>query len=276
MISPKDMNLPDHTGLSQFGPAYETMLANDSHAPGSVDRVLTERMVRLCEATRQTLYDGFTPTTVRDVASSKIVNLANVIVEGVEESEKQVDCVAAYVSRLTHDVRDESLEEMRFGGTEEEIIARGSDWCTDLTRVGCILSQAVSIPARMVMLYNTDQAYSGHVIIEVSRSSTWGAVDPTAGIVYRDQSGSPVTVWDLMQNADLVHEGRKPGGSESIYGDPDQFLGVAISNYSLADRDSYDYTITGLNGYCRSILEMSEKGWPGGLRWLHGENSEGK
>ena len=51
-----------------------------------------------------------------------------------------------------------------------------------------------------------------------------------------------------------------------------QFRGVAISNYFVWDQDSYDYTVSALNDLCRSTVEMSVKGWPGGLRWLHGED----
>jgi hypothetical protein len=31
-------------------------------------------------------------------------------------------------------------------------------------------------------------------------------------------------------------------------------------------------TITGVNDYYRSILKMADKGWSGGLRWLHIED----
>ena len=35
----------------------------------------------------------------------------------------------------------------------------------------------------------------------------------------------------------------------------------------------YDYAVSPINDYYRSILEMSGRGWPGGLRWLHGEDA---
>ncbi len=47
-----------------------------------------------------------------------------------------------------------------------------------------------------------------------------------------------------------------------------------MANYFCRQSEAYDYTITGLNAYCISILEMSNQGWPGGLRWLHGEDAE--
>lgn len=49
---------------------------------------------------------------------------------------------------------------------------------------------------------------------------------------------------------------------------------VAISNYFASDRGRYDYTVSRVNGYNRPIVEGSRMGWPGGLRWLHGEDAE--
>ena len=59
------MDLSPDQGLSQFGPAYRIMLERDAHAQGSVDRVLMERMVRLCPETSAYLYAAYTPTDVR-------------------------------------------------------------------------------------------------------------------------------------------------------------------------------------------------------------------
>lgn len=49
-------------GLGAFGPAYRTLFENDSHAPGSVDRVLLSRMVRLVPETRAFWY-GSAPSS---------------------------------------------------------------------------------------------------------------------------------------------------------------------------------------------------------------------
>lgn len=34
----------------------------------------------------------------------------------------------------------------------------------------------------------------------------------------------------------------------------------------------YDYTVSGVNRYYGQVLDMAERGWPGGLRWLRGED----
>ena len=49
-----------YSGIGQFGLAYRYMLENDSHAAGSVDRVLAQRMIRLCPETVEYLYGAHT------------------------------------------------------------------------------------------------------------------------------------------------------------------------------------------------------------------------
>jgi hypothetical protein len=58
---------------------------------------------------------------------------------------------------------------------------------------------------------------------------------------------------------------------EWLYSRPEQFRAAAVSNYFIWERENYDYTVSPINEYYRAVLEMARKGWPGGMRWLHGE-----
>lgn len=102
--------------------------------------------------------------------------------------EEKIDRIVGFTSNLGEAVADESLDDMRFGGTEEPILDRGSDWCTEIGRVACVLCQLVGLPSRLVMIFDTEQAYCGHVIIEVHRDGVWAAVDPLNTRTYRDGS----------------------------------------------------------------------------------------
>jgi len=73
-----------------------------------------------------------------------------------------------------------------------------------------------------------------------------------------------------MNDPDLIIAHRI--GSAACYSSIGQFRAAGMSNYLCCDQAHYDYSITGLNDYYLSILEMSNQGWPGGLRWLHGED----
>jgi len=266
------IDVTPHRGCTPWGSAYRFMLENDAHAPGSVDRVLVERMVHLCAATAEYLYTGHTPTVVAYRSGTRPELEAHLegVLRGRSAVEDRVDAIARFCASLGERAQ-EDLDAMQIGGTEEEVISRGSDWCTDVARVGCILCQIADIPSRIVMLADTENAYSGHVIIEAHRDGSWGAVDVSTDVVYRHPDGHAATTWELMNHPPLVEAHRSDDGR--VYTRPRQFRAAAVANYFVADHDEHDYTVSGLNAYYRSILEMSSSGWPGGLRWLHGEDS---
>ncbi len=261
----------EHQGSGQFGPAYRIMLEHDTHAPGSVDRVGIEHMVRLCDATAGFLYTGYTPTTTRYAPGSRptLEAVCEEIFEGVSDAEKRVRRIGRFCRRLGAKASKGPVDEMLFGGTEEQIIARGSDWCTDVSRVACGLLQVSGIPSRIVFQANRHRPYSGHVIVEAWRSGTWGALDPTCNVVYRHSSGRGASVWELISDDDLLKSHYRNAGT--MYTNPDQFRLSAVVNYSIADAARYRYDVGPLNEYSRRVLEMSLAGWPGGRRWLFGE-----
>ena len=259
-----------YRGIGQFGKAYKVMLENDAHAPGSVDRLLADEMIRLCPETAEYLYSGYTPTRIYYKKGMRPVleEYVEKVTPGSNSSEEAVQAITLFTSGLQVNAPAD-LDSVQFGGTEEDIIARGSDFCTDIARVGCVLYQVAGFPCRIVYLFNTGQAYSGHVIIEAYRTGAWGAIDPLTNVVYYHPDGKPASAWDLMTNPVLIECHGK--NKTTPYTTVGQFRGVAISNYFVWEREEYDYTVSGINRYYRSVLEMEEQGWPGGLRWINGE-----
>lgn len=266
------MDCSSYMGRDQFGPAYRILFDKDAHAPGTVDQTLTKRMIRLCAETADYLYTGYTPVDVRYRQGSRpeLERYVEQVVASCEGSVDRIGEIVRFTAGLETRVRDTAPDDLLFGGTEEDIIRRGSDWCTDVARVACLMCQVAGIPARIVNLFNTAQAYSGHVIIEAYRNGVWGAVDASSAVVYRHGDGTPASTWDLMQNASLI-EAHMSG--TAWYTEVDQFRDGAVVNYLIQDVGRYDYTVSGMNAYYRAILEMGERGWPGGLRWLYGEDT---
>ena len=268
-----------YVGIGQFGLAYQRMLENDCHAPGSVDCALIDQMVRLCGETAEYLYARHTPLEVRYPPGAR-AGLERCVARacpGRSSDGARIEGIARFCAGLADGVLG-GVDGMQVGGTEEQIIERGSDWCTDVARVGCALCQVAGLPARLVMLANTDRAYSGHVIIEIHRDAAWGAVDPATNVIYRRLDGRPATTWELMSDADLVRAHRRD--ESTPYTEPGQFRAAAVSNYFIWDREKYAYTVSGLNDYYRAILRMASRGWPGGRgqqsgvpRWLYGEDA---
>ena len=154
----------------------------------------------------------------------------------------------------------------------EAIIQRRSDWCSDVARVACVRSQVAGIPCRLVYLFDLHHAYSGHVIVEAHRAGHWGALDASTGVVYTTADGQPASVWHLMNHPELIdHHGNAAGASYSTRG---EFSAAGIANYGVWERERFDYTVSGMDDYYRSILSMAARGWPGGIRWLHGKDDD--
>ena len=264
------MNLAALTGPKAFGRAYRIMLDNDPHGAASVDREIVASMIRLCDESARYLYDGYTSRSIACVAGTR-PGLERFLAQAgspAGDSEERIAAIAGLTRGLADGSPAGGLSAMRFGGTEEQIIERGSDWCADVARVGCALYQVAGFPCRMVYLFDLQAAYSGHVIVEVHRSGKWGAVDSRSGVVYRTDDGAPATTWELMNDDGLV---KWHAGPEAWYTTPEQFTAAGIANYHVRDAARYDYLITGVNDYTRAVLSMADRGWPGGLRWLHGE-----
>ena len=256
-------------GINIFGKAYKIMLQNDPHPSNCVDRMLFEKMVLLCKETHKFLYSTYTPLKIlyekgkRPVLEEYLKNL----IKKSKTQEGIIRKIANFTSSIENKFSGD-INSVIVGGKEEDIIKRGTFWCTDIARVACALYQIAGFPSRIVYLVNPDRAYSGHAIVEVYRGGKWGAIDPLTSVVYFNEK--PVSVWELMKNPKLILKHSK--GKNTPYTTPEQFKMAAISNYFIWEDKKYNYTEGKINNYYRSILEMAEKGWPGGLRWLHRED----
>jgi len=251
------------TGIGIFGKQYEAMFRNDLHADGSVDRVLVERMVKLDNSSVEYLYGAYTDLSARHRPKNRPI-LENIVARLMGRTNPEtVDNIVIYCRQIVEN-HTVDIEQMIFGGTEEEIIERGTDWCTDIARVACILFQVAGFPSRILNTANTKLAYCGHCVTEVYYDGTWGVADPTNRIVYRHPGGGPATAWDIQNDGRLAGSPTRAGQYES----------VGISNYYADENDKYRYATNRINAYYRAILEHSDQQWPGGIRWIHGERSD--
>jgi len=256
-------------GTGAFGPQYQIMYENDTQAPGSVARVLMERMIRLDEESVGYLYGEYTDLAARYVPGSRPA-LEKIVRRLKKKSE------AKTVAKITRFCRKKVLEpcnistaDMLFGGTEEEVIARTTYWCTDLARVACVLFQVAGLPARILTTANTNFAYCGHCVTEVYCDGKWGVVDANVGLVYGHSA------WEIHNDPGLIKHA-KPEGNDIFFPPGEQYESVGISNYYVDEAASYSYETSRVNDYCRAILAHSARKWEGGIRWIHGEeNADG-
>jgi transglutaminase-like putative cysteine protease len=252
-------------GLRALSPAYQMMLSHDPHAAGSIDRRLMEGMVLLDSTTSERLYRAPTPPSYQRHSRPALESVLRTL-PGIASD--PITAITAYCQSLGRNVPDDVLT-LRFGGTEEAIIARGSDWCTDVARVACALLQVSGLPARLVYLFDLNKAYSGHAVTEVFHQDAWGVIDPTLGILYRTSAGA-LSAAQLQQNPAVISGFHSAAGTPASHAD--LYGTVGISEYAISDTQRYTCTVTAANHYTRTVLDMGLKGWPGGLRWLFGED----
>ena len=253
------------------------MLSHDPHAAGSIDRRLYETMVLLDAGSLERLYRAPPrPAYQRGQRPGLDASLRGLLVA----SEVPVAALVAFTRALGRTVPADILGR-RFGGTEEAIIARGSDWGTDVARVACVLAQMGGMAARLVYLFALGRPYHMHAVIEVHHAGAWGVADPLTGIVYLGADGRPLSAAALQAAPALVvalHDRlgaaapAKAGGLDAqahseLYGT------VCIAEYAISDTQRFSFPVSTSNHYTRTVLDMAQKGWPGGQRWLFGEDA---
>ena len=127
-------------GYGVFGAAYEVMLRNDPHDPRSIDHELLRRMVRLDPESYDLLYAE--PPFCPHMEGHDLYGLAQTLKK--QEDRASIETILAFTSGIAKKC-ETSLEKKRFGGTEQEILARGTDWCTDMARVAVVLLGCISL-----------------------------------------------------------------------------------------------------------------------------------
>lgn len=267
------MEPSEHRGLGVFGPAYRQMYERWPVAPASVDDVLYRQMVLLTSNSAPDLYRPPEPSRYEKGSRPQLEPFVKGATEAAMDEEVKVRGIARTVGQWSRDFEESpassDYDNYRFGGVEEDILARGADNCAEVARVACALFQVAGLPARIGLLADTDKAYSGHVVCEVFFKGAWGAVDARTDVVYRHPDGRPASLWEVHRSPELV---LTHTGPDHAYSTPGQFRAVAITAYDIADASRYDYTESPINDYVREIWRMSNAGWPGGLRWLFSED----
>lgn len=254
--------------------AYERMFRNDTHAEGSVDRVIQENMIFLCPETRDYLYTAYTPTVPGYIDGTR--PMLEVILHGIDMTGEHplnvVDSIARYCAFVV-DRCDTPEEALLFGGTEEQILSRGTYWCTDIARVGCVLCQIAGFPSRIVTAANTKFAYCGHTVIEAYYMGAWGVVDTTAGLAFL-RGGRPACAWEIQLDPGIVDAAfaERFGEAWDFFPKGEQYRAVGIANYPVMNSGEYCYATSRLNEYGREVLRHAAVGWNGRPRWLFGED----
>ena len=236
-----------NSGYDIFGTAYGVMFRHDLHAPGSVDDLFLQRMCLLEEESVDALYAA-PPVISPAITTHELYPFAQ---QFVGENDRQTLQNLLSFTREMAQKCVTDLEEMEFGGTEKQILLRGTDWCTDISRLGAVLCQCVGIPARILHLVNRSKAYHGHAAVEVFYEGKYGVADFLYGWLFYDQT--PLSAWELKNNHDAIRQIIDPSHWEYY---PELYDGVALNDYDPMDPENR-YPVTHINDYYRQMMSRN-------------------
>ena len=239
-------------GYGIFGKAYEIMYRNDLHAKTSIDHSFLRDMILLNEESEEYLYEN---THIQcDLTQHELYGFAQRFQTNTDKD--TVRKVLDFTSGIAKPY-DIDFKEMLFGGTEKQILERGTDWCADMARVGTVLLQCLGIPCRIIHLANIKKAYNGHVLGEAFYEEKYGLVDFIYG--YQFYSDQPLSALDIQKNGTLL----------SSY--PEEYAGmfsaIAINEYNPINPDN-DYTISSPNDYYLRLIYSDHHN-----QWIMNENN---
>lgn len=185
--------------------------------------------------------------------------IANSVVETHDSILEKVNKIAEFTSKMgnsfplifqNNEETYRSPNEYFWGGSEELLIVKGSDWCGEVARVFCALTQIHSIPSRILYTFGNDD---GHVINEVFVGNKWVMVDSSNGIVYENIIGENLSILDVF--SDKVAFSRSlEQYSKYYYSDKRFFENIFVSYYWIKDSRKYKYHISFCNEYYRILL----------------------
>ncbi|HUV38949.1 MAG TPA: transglutaminase-like domain-containing protein, partial [Planctomycetota bacterium] len=170
----------------------------------TVDGRMIDDEVRLCADTVDDLYSQHTPleTEYRPGSRPELEGYLRRVLADASTDREKVLAVMRFV-RDVHTFRPGASRpgtpDPFGGGTEEEVIKKGSNMCNELSRVFCVLCQMTGIPAR----------YVGHLVdrhagAEAFVEGAWAYVDPEFGTYFLKPDGTLASAWDLKQHPGLV------------------------------------------------------------------------
>ena len=249
-------------GYGVFGKAYETMFQNDLHDTHSIDHQLLRNMILLDNESKTFLYQK--PKSVSDGIRNHELYSFSQQFKGSNDLES-IQNVKIFLNKIVEKF-DVQFEDMYFGGTEKEIIERGTDWCADISRVDAAILQCLSIPSRIVIIVNKEVAYNGHQVVEAYVNGKYMICDflySVIGIV-----GSIYSVYDLLNNQVLtkeIYQTAVKDDSQLNYISGLYKL-AAISQYDITE--SYNYIVSKPNDYYLKMMKLKHNG-----QWRMGEDS---
>jgi hypothetical protein len=251
------------TGLRGLSPGIDRLLDHRIYAPLTVDAVLQDTALVVTEDVYERL---LAPPDVARFRFDELPQRRLLLAALVERlrlrgnGRECLDQIARFTAAIEllfpspeHSAAGgyyRTPDDFYWGGTEEQVIAKGSDWCHEVARVYCALAQVAGIPARIVYTLGWDD---GHVIAEAYADGAWTLVDPLAAKVYAREDGRPLGAVG-MARARMAELRRATLARGGPYVHERFFEFIAVADYFLIEAGHYSYALSRCNEFYRELL----------------------
>jgi hypothetical protein len=236
-------------GRAAFGPEIERLLAEDPHRSGSVDAVLLDQQQRLTFQSQAGLYAApsdtppYVPGT-RPELEAWVRVVAGDALHPLQIGVALTRFCALVPTRFPTEERSTAsgfygdFSTYLCGGTEEEVIKKGSPLAAERARVLCAMAQVAGLPARIVFLARSAPA-ERHAVTEIFMQGRWSIFDGCSGRFYAWPKHGYASVWEVQRLPIMVDRAADHGRQR--YVDSAYFHNAGIAAYDVGDFASYQY-----------------------------------
>ena len=199
----RDMDLSDLPKVVQEACRASMRRTVTFYGESTVDAQMTHDQVRLCDATAEYLYSEHTSLDISYERGTRpqLERFAARATAGAKTERERALGIMRFVRDL-HTLRPgagtKGVADPFHGGTEEEVIKKGSNMCNEQARVFCVLCQVTGIPARYIGHY-----VGGHGVMEAFVDGAWAYVD-NRGKYFQKENGTLASTWDLIRAPGLI------------------------------------------------------------------------
>jgi len=257
------MDLTPYTGLGadHGDPKVSAVALENStysqaiYRPGSVDHVFFDQAVALQPATVDRLYSDFTPLDQPFMPGTRpfLEKLTAKVTGRLGADRDKAIALMEWTWRIRVNYSHPEYEPFH-GGSEEEVVRKGSDMCNEMARVMIVMAQIAGIPSRYVghmtpLDHDSPSTGTGHGVCELHVDGAWAYFD-VRGRCFEKANGSLASAWGVISAPGLLDRQSEAikahmdfrsstEGAKSLYAP-----GVAhiIVNYLAADHANYDYS----------------------------------
>lgn len=236
-------------GRHAFEPAVAALYAEDPHRPGSVDAVLLDSARPLTPHTRTELYQP--PAGPPAYARGSRPELEALVAAALEGATHEMPVAVALMrfcaaiprrfptpERSTASGFYGDFTTFLCGGTEEDVIKKGSPLAAERARVLCAMAQVAGLPARLVFLAREAPA-ERHAVTEIFLLGRWTVFDAFSGRFYTWPKHGYVSAWEARRLPHLIDH--HPDHGRQRYVDSAYFRHAAVASYNIADHAQFSY-----------------------------------